>query len=181
VEDYSSILEDSVPEIPQPPPLQCLLWKDDYRNILSSPIWNLPRLHTSTDGLERPRNNTDVHPEMVPHEAIIWAKDRQELRNLKRLSGYVVIGGTLSGSQNGVPYTRPYHDLCGIRAEFSPEYNAERRVIGIQKERDGSDWFEENCVHFDIDGQGGEQIIGISVAMHEAPKTIKVKLLSSLR
>lgn len=80
----------------------------------------------------------------------------------------------MSGWEDGAAYTRPYHDVCGIRAEFNAEYSAERRLIGRQKESDGSDWFEQNSIHFDIDGKGGEHVVAITVAMHEAPKAIKV-------
>lgn len=117
----------------------------------------------------------DVHSDLVVHQALLWAKDKQELRSLRRLTGYVVVGGNVMGMEDGVHYERPVHDLCGIRADFVPGYTARRRLIGIEKESDESDWSEQHCVHFDVDGQGGEFVNEISYAMHQTPKAIKLR------
>lgn len=176
MDDYSLTLEDAPVDIPQLPTLQSWLWEDDYIKILTNPIWTHPtlRLVDKTSTQHSIYLSCDVHDDLVPHQALLWAKDRRELRSLKRLSGYIIVGGNLSGSENGVQFRRPVHDLCGIKAEFSPEYNAGQRLIGIQKEEDGSEWAENHCSHFAIDGMGGEFVDEISFAMHQALKAIKV-------
>jgi hypothetical protein len=134
LDDYSFTQEDGSTDILQPPPLQSWLLRNDYSDLLSSPIWAHPSLRLVTSGFTQAGNSEhlshDVHDEVVPYQALIWAKNQRELRNLKRLSRYVAIGGNLSGWEDGQKFERPIHDLCGIRADFTPEYNAGQRSIG---------------------------------------------------
>ncbi|RFU26663.1 hypothetical protein B7463_g9679, partial [Scytalidium lignicola] len=175
IDDYTIPTSDFIS--PEMPLLEKYLWREDYRNILQSRIWASPGIELVTINPHSRESLTDAGPnEIVPHEALIWAKDQHELRSLVRLTGYVIIGGTLSGwDANHQSQTRPIHDLCGIRADFTNNHHEQRRIIGIRKESDGSDWLEEHCVNFDIDGAGGEVVTEISIAQHEAPKAIKLR------
>lgn len=165
--DWSSPIKDlNLPEIPF---VEGRLWKEDYANILQSRIWDHDKIQFITLNRPGPASLTHACPDdIIHHEALIWANDTTELRSLVRLTGYVIIGGTLSGSTG----TRPIHDFCGIKAEFAGN---QHRTIGIRTEPDGNDWQPGHCVSFNIDGNGGEVVTEISVAMHEAPKAIKLR------
>lgn len=65
-----------------------------------------------------------VHRELLPHEVLIWARNSEDLRGLKRLSGYVVAGGQTSDSGlEGISERHVIDDLCGINAEYAPHTN----------------------------------------------------------
>lgn len=69
--------------------------------------------------------------------------------------------------------TRDYHDICGARVEFVPEYDQPKRFVGKDREIDG-DWKEENMVHFPIDGPGGEVVTRVDVSGGGLRKGLKV-------
>jgi hypothetical protein len=156
-------------EVPPPTAFERLLWKEDYSNVLSSPIWAQRDLRLVTKVFNPARKvelGSVISDDMVPHEALIWGKDSDELKSLTRLSGYVV-------RDKADHSWRSICDLCGVRAEFA---NAEPRGVGIGTEEDGSKWREDRTVHFDIDGPGGEYVDAIYHAIHEDPVAVRVSL-----
>lgn len=125
-----------------------------------------------------------VPEEVLPLEALIWAKNAEDLRTIKRISAYVTEGGTISGTgDDGQSFSRIYHDVCGARFEYVPDCKQPKRFVGIGKEvwddDTGGDWEEDNMVHFEIDGPGGEVVTRVEVAMHENPKAMKVRAIGS--
>lgn len=169
--DYSAAPEPPIP--PKPTHLQSLLWENNYFDLLHHDIWNHPTLRLVHIASHATRINQVVHPDLIAHEALIWAGDERDLRSLTRLSGFVVLGGTrlvLSRGMYGV------HDVCGVNAEYTPESALMWRRIGINKNSPGSDMENEDpWMHFDIDGPGGEIVTEILYAMQEKPKAMKVR------
>ncbi|KAH8812945.1 hypothetical protein F5884DRAFT_786754 [Xylogone sp. PMI_703] len=175
LDNYSIPIQDFRP--PEIPLMERWLWKEDYKNILQSRIWEHRGIRLIVpDVLGREALSTVVPDDIVPHEALIWAKDKSDLQSLVSLTGYVIEGGTISSfGPNGQNETRPIHDLCGIRADFASNHDGQQRVIGIRKEPDGTDWQNDHCVNFDINGKDGEIVTEVSVAMHELPKAMKIR------
>ncbi|KAF2263595.1 hypothetical protein CC78DRAFT_581310 [Lojkania enalia] len=51
-----------------------------------------------------PRDQVDVPTDLLPFQALLWAKDSSELRRLTRLSAHVTVGGILSRSVEGLRF-----------------------------------------------------------------------------
>lgn len=139
------------------------LWKEEYKSLLQSRIWEhrgITFIHLDPERLASREGTTAVPADLVQHEALIWAKDKNELRSLVRLTGYVAFGGLATASS--LPDV-PMYNLCGIRAEFTDN---RRRMIGKLIESDANDWPREYCVDFDIDGAGGEVVTEILTNMY---------------
>lgn len=120
----------------------------------------------------------DVSAEMIPYQVLLWAKDAAELRQIRRISAYVVVGGTVSGNFNGSTWeSRPVHDVLGLMVEYVNDY-AEPKRIGLLKEKyekgELAELAEEHMQHFDIDGPGGEYVTEVEVATMSDPKAMKV-------
>ncbi|KAH8816977.1 hypothetical protein F5884DRAFT_830110 [Xylogone sp. PMI_703] len=153
------------------------LWKDDYSSILHSRIWATETIRLS--GFPRfgsEYKDMTVRPsDIIPHEALIWGKDINELQCLIRLSAYMIKVGTTSGLIDGVEHTWDFYDLCGMRAEFTPESHIEPRIVGTFGELDRSSAREQRCVDFDIDGPGGERINEVRVSRDQNYMGLKLR------
>lgn len=115
------------------------------------------------------RSEDTIHRDLIPHQALIWARDERDLRSLRRVSGYIVAGSTYCDEIY-------MDDVCGVTAEYTPKSALMRRMVGITKTSPGSEMtFERPWRHFEIDGPGGEIITEVQYAMHEKPKAIKIR------
>ncbi|KAL0256786.1 hypothetical protein SLS55_009183 [Diplodia seriata] len=160
---------------------QRCLWRNDLREYLPDPrdrIWNLPSLLVV-------RPNFNIPEDMVPCEALLWAKDLNELRQITRLSGNVIVGGTVSGTgEDGKRYTRNYHVLCGASVQYTPKYGQPERSVGVTaQDADGvdvdkGDQTRRTMVDFDIDGPGGEEVTSVKVATQGISRALKVRALN---
>ncbi|KKY27765.1 putative f-box domain-containing protein [Diplodia seriata] len=160
---------------------QRCLWRNDLREYLPDPrdrVWNLPSLLVV-------RPNINVPEDMVPCEALLWAKDLSELRQITRLSGNVIVGGTVTGTgEDGKWYTRNYHVLCGASVQYTPEYGQPERSVGVTaQDADGvdvdkGDQTPRTMVDFDIDGPGGEEVTSVKVATQGISRALKVRALN---
>jgi hypothetical protein len=112
--------------------------------------------------------------DVLPHEVLLWAKDKDELKRLTRISAFVVEDGHVSSQER----TWPVHAVLGMRAQYEERYWEPKRTIGSgtksaeNEESENDDWAEEYLVHFDIDGSGGELVTEIHVA--DQAKAIKL-------
>lgn len=164
--DYSILPEADAP--PKPTPLQSLLWDEDYSDVLHHNIWDHPTLGMFQANRVA-RSEDTIHRDLIPHQALIWARDERDLRSLRRVSGYIVAGSTYCDEIY-------MDDVCGVTAEYTPKSALMRRMVGITKTSPGSEMtFERPWRHFEIDGPGGEIITEVQYAMHEKPKAIKIR------
>jgi hypothetical protein len=182
IDDYMYSLLPRFDSPTPPRPLESCLWKEDYSKVFGSPIWMQFRLgvvNTNPNdennvAAENDKFSGAVINNMVPHEALIWAKDVHELERLTRLSGYTVSGKTLSDSSDSMPALSAY--LLGLRAYYTAEQEGitPKRTVGALGDK--KEEAEDASVHFDIDGAGGELVSEVFVALHEGqPKAIKVR------
>lgn len=169
--DYSILPEADAP--PKPTPLQSLLWDEDYSDVLHHNIWDHPTLGM-VQANRVARSEGGIHRDLVPHQALIWARDQRDLRSLQRVSAAnIVVDGTFSTPQAGGEIH--IDDVCGVTADYTPESALMRRMVGVTKISPGSEMtFEGPCQHFEIDGPGGEIITEVQYAMHEKPKALQV-------
>jgi hypothetical protein len=105
-----------------------------------------------------PSTSTEEIPlDVLPHSVLFWAKEESELKRLTRISAFIV-----------------EMEVLGLRAEYETRYWEPKRSIGSGSGGMGStDWGDENLVHFDIDGPGGEIVTEIFVG--EESKAIKLR------
>ncbi|KAF2088931.1 hypothetical protein K490DRAFT_55555 [Saccharata proteae CBS 121410] len=178
-DDFAYLREEGSDPLPF---AQKRLWKSNMVEYLGTPIWSHPSLRfvvpiSATDH----DYSTAFSNDTVPHEALVWASPingKDDLKIIKRISAYVTVGGQVTDGKE----TRDFHDVCGMRVEYTKESNCRKRFIGITRtavpgsddSRD-EDWDEKNLVHLDIDGPGGEVVTSIAVAIHEVPKAIKIR------
>ncbi|GME25859.1 hypothetical protein GTA08_BOTSDO09438 [Neofusicoccum parvum] len=154
------------------PYLQRHLWKYSSRGNLGThtgstipiKIWDHPSLRVifSRDPRYSARN---VPEEVLPLEALIWAKDAEELRTIKRISAYVTEGARYPGQGSTGSRSR------GCITTFAEPASSTSPTASSLS---GGDWEEDNMVHFEINGPGGEVVTRVEVAMHENPKAIKL-------
>lgn len=78
---------------------------------------------------------TETHQQLVSQEALIWAKDMTELRQLKRVSIFTTY--THTGDIRGVK-VEAYH-ICGLGVDFLAERTGDRRVVGVEGKVDVDD------------------------------------------
>ncbi|OBT84658.1 hypothetical protein VE02_07071 [Pseudogymnoascus sp. 03VT05] len=102
------------------PRIDELMWKDDGSRFFGTPYWNNPSLkilHRDEVGELGALDGwlTKIHQQIVPQEALIWAKDATELRQLKTVGVEV----------------EAYH-ICGLGVEFSAEHTEGRRLVGAE-------------------------------------------------
>jgi hypothetical protein len=173
------------------PQEQRLLWHPSTAKIGRSPsdmdpIWGhaMDRSHIiRMISYEYGDRNDEIPLEILPHYALVWAKDVAELKQIRRISAFVLNDGTpdkLSGGHE----ERVNYGIHGIRVEFQDEY-AEPRTIGCGSlppgfnrdedsvQVDTAEWDDSYLQHFDIDGPGGEYITSIHIA--EDCKAIRLR------
>ncbi|KAJ7204568.1 hypothetical protein C8J57DRAFT_1485377 [Mycena rebaudengoi] len=140
----------------------------------ASPIWSHhPRLRAlpSTDRLlDHYRLQQNYHEDIVPTDALIWAADAYELRSVSRISAYQPDGD---------------HHIGALRVEFTPESGIEARVMGEESGRrlmprmDFNPTWDDSAtdgswVPFEVDGQGGERVLGVDVIHDEDIKAVRL-------
>ncbi|KAJ7280411.1 hypothetical protein C8J57DRAFT_1712361 [Mycena rebaudengoi] len=174
-------LDDADEESFAPALLHRPLWRAPTTSSASalhnaaSPIWSHhPRLCAlpSTDRLlERYSLQQEYHEDIVPTDALIWAADAHELRSVSRISAYQPDGDRHVGA---------------LRVEFTPESGIKARVVGEESGRrlmprmdfnptwDGSAR-DGSWVPFEIDGQGGEKVVGVDVVHDEDIKAVRLR------
>jgi hypothetical protein len=120
--------------------------------------------------LDHYRLQQNYHEDIVPTDALIWAADAHELRSVSRISAYQPDGD---------------HHIGALRVEFTPESGIEARVVGEESGRrlmpqvdfnpnwDGSAT-DGSWVPFEVDGQGGEKVVGVDVIHDEDIKAVRV-------
>ncbi|KAJ5108997.1 hypothetical protein N7456_005672 [Penicillium angulare] len=127
------------------------------------PIWDIPNL------IIQGRHRIDMIGDLVPFEPLIWAKNAGEARALRKLTGYVVDGGLVSGSFGiGTLY-----DIVGARAEYASESNITKRQISSM-----SEWETDKCVSLDLDGANGEVVSEVHVQVNWTARLV-VKLVTN--
>jgi hypothetical protein len=115
----------SAPILPQ---VQRLLWKETAAMLSSNgamyggtaPIWSHPRFRMLP--FDIPGGLEEVPIDVLPHEVLLWAKDKDELKRLTRISAFVVEGGHVSSQER----TRPVQAVLGMRPST-------KRDIGSRK------------------------------------------------
>lgn len=154
---HPDVADYSVPPYRVPPllPTQLgqVLWDDDYSQILGHSIQEHQTLHL-TEGRRFQESNGFLRSHLIPHGALIWAKDVREHRALRRLTGCVV-----SGEKEAKPC------LSGIIAEYEPTKGPARRVVGVEKTGGaGPDVKPTELIEsFEIDGPGGEVVTELEI------------------
>lgn len=162
------------------------------------PIWRHPSM--AMQEFEMPKNHFSIPVDMIPHHALVWAGNVYEMWAVRRISAFQVIGGWVRFRPEGQEeeVEAPVHDIVGMRVEYDarldedeqwvtspreigtggpvpmqdPSFNDYRPACGFNPDPEGRSWNEENMVHFDIDGEGGEIITEVHVA--EEAKAVKL-------
>ncbi|KAH8810880.1 hypothetical protein F5884DRAFT_897414 [Xylogone sp. PMI_703] len=149
------------------------LWKRDYSNLIQSQIWTSRAIMLFTSKY----TGTAVVPrDFVPHEAFIWGGNINELQSLVRLSAHITQAGTVSEiGEDGNRLSRAYFDFRGFRAEYNRESHMDLRTVGIGSELDEINQLEEYCVHFDIDGPGGERVTQVEVSQNDDCMALRLR------
>ncbi|KAJ3531938.1 hypothetical protein NM208_g8655 [Fusarium decemcellulare] len=157
-DNYSILPEDTTISRPSLP--EAGLWKEDYSGLLGTRIWEHRRLKLITDDsrdFEQMCSNTSR-----PLEALIWAKNGDELQQVSRLTAYTAVGGSMAGVLSGEWETWEYHVIHGMRVHFRSDSTNESRSIGDPEANYGESSPDENCTVLNIDGPGGEFVTEIS-------------------
>lgn len=109
------------------------MWKDDGNSFFGTPYWNNPSLkivHRDEVGELGALDGslTEINQQLVPQEALVWAKDMTELRQLKTVSIFTTYSymADISGVE-----VEAYH-ICGLGVEFSAEHTEGRRLVGVE-------------------------------------------------
>ncbi|KAJ7280403.1 hypothetical protein C8J57DRAFT_125080 [Mycena rebaudengoi] len=173
-------LDDAGEESFAPALLHRPLWRAPTTSSTSalhsaaSPIWSHhPRLRAlpSTDRLlDHYRLQQNYHEDIVPTDVLIWAADAYELRSVSRISAYQPDGD---------------HHIGALRVEFTPESGIEARVVGEESGRrlmprmDFNPTWDDSAtdgswVPFEVDGQGGERVLGVDVIHDEDIKAVRL-------
>jgi len=98
---------------------------------------------------------TPLKPCPVPHEALVWGQDENDLTNMSRITAYVT--------------TRTMHmsmdeqtEILGLCVEFTADSGISPRIIGLAMDpRTGKAWPKQFSRSLDIDCPGGERITEI--------------------
>jgi hypothetical protein len=130
--DERRILHDHITRRSHPR-IDELMWKDDGNRFFGTPYWNNPSLkimHRDEVGELGVLDGwlTEIHQQLVPQEALVWAKDVTELRQLKTVSIFTTYSHMTDIS--GVE-VEAYH-ICGLGVEFSAEHTEGRRLVGVE-------------------------------------------------
>lgn len=173
------------------PQEQRLLWHPSAAKIRRSPDNTDPIWAHMVDGqkvirmvsYEYGERNDEIPFEILPHHALVWAKDIAELKQVRKISAFVLNDGTVNKSSSGDKgrviygihglrvtyqdgYAKPRTIGCGI---LPPGYNGEENSL----QTGPAEWDNAYLQHFDIDGPGGEYISSIHIA--EDCKAIKLR------
>lgn len=148
------------PQASPPPLIQTFLWADSA--LLQRPIWDRERLTMRTfEGNLAMQPHADIHPDMNPYEALIWAYDTSELRNVKRLTVYSVISGWGERRVGDVSEREFHKSICNMRVDFEPASGIASRFTR-RTDVDNTEIPDADAQVFEIDGPGGEYICEIS-------------------
>ncbi|KFY26810.1 hypothetical protein V493_03862 [Pseudogymnoascus sp. VKM F-4281 (FW-2241)] len=191
----SRILPDSIIRR-RHPLIDEVMWKDNGTRFFGTPYWNNPNIRiVSTSGYDLgvvgDDEQAELTPHLLPYEALIWAKDTTELRQLKRVSIFTTYSrGLYTDANTGTVRTESYK-ICGLGAEFVDEHNGGQRLIGVRgKVEEGK--LEDNIllagppvsstspdtkmgekkghgdfrIDLDIDGPGGEIITEVLIGCY---------------
>lgn len=130
--DERRILRDHITRRSHPR-IDELMWKEDGTRFFGTPYWNNPSLKVLHRDEAQELGEldgwlTEVHQQLVPQEALIWAKDMTELRQLKRVSIFTTYShmADISGVK-----VEAYH-ICGLGVMFSEEHTEGQRLIGVE-------------------------------------------------
>jgi hypothetical protein len=161
---------------PSVPQAQKLLWLHGAAEIkvndTSVPVWSHPAIRVLDFQFGEHHQGPDVPVDALPHQILLWGNEKAEAKHLRRISAFVIKDGHW-----------PLASLCviGMRAEFEEGFEEVVRSIGsgrpseqgdLEAEPESLDWKDENLVHFDIDGRGGEYVSEIHV--HGDARAIKL-------
>jgi hypothetical protein len=126
------------------------------------PIWACPNLNMINYDKLMEDMDTKLPVAFLPHKALIWARDADELMQVKRISVIREVrngGGTRT---DGTPDVKRH--IIGMRVDFQEDYHEPPRMIGSSRLTDNkadTDWPEYITSHFEIDGPGGEAILHV--------------------
>jgi hypothetical protein len=136
-----------------------------------------------------PQYPSQLPRDILPHHTLIWARDASELKRLKRISSFEVSCHSKTSQKDGKSCTKLCPDILGLRAESEdgkireignpgpvcaqdPSHNPLIERFGLPHSTTPTPWAEENMIHFDIDGAGGEYITEVHVVLEA--KAIKL-------
>ncbi|KAL5348431.1 hypothetical protein ACLOAV_006914 [Pseudogymnoascus australis] len=174
-----------------------VMWKDNGTRFFGTPYWNNPdiRIVSTSEydlGVVDDDEEAELAPHLLPYEALIWAKDATELRQLKRVSIFTTYSrGLYTDGNTGTVRTESY-TICGLGAEFVDEHNGGQRLIGVRGKIE-EDKLEDNIllagppvsstspdtkmgekkghgdfrIDLDIDGPGGEIITEVLIGCYQ--------------
>lgn len=171
---HPDVADHSVPphRVPTQLPTQLgqVLWDDDYSQILGRSIQEHQTLQL-IEGRRFQESRGFLRSHLIPHGALIWAKDVREHRALRRLTGCVV------SSEKEAKRC-----LSGIIAEYEPTKGPARRVVGVEKTgAAGPDVKPTDLSEsFDIDGPGGEAVTELEIPYTVYTRALKVCFMCSL-
>ncbi|KAF2002070.1 hypothetical protein P154DRAFT_562204 [Amniculicola lignicola CBS 123094] len=152
-----------------------LLWAPSALNLPTSsedgqpkPIWSHPTLRVME--IEIPdRSDYETPFDLVPNHVLLWATDKNDLKNLIRISAHEAQVGTVSSDRNGEGYKDcPIFGILGLGATFNPA--SLKPPVSIPDRETAFPGGEIS--HFQIDGPGGEFVTEIHVA--DEAKAIKL-------
>lgn len=154
---HPDVADYSVPphHVPTQLPTQLgqVLWDDDYSQILGHHIQQHQTLRL-TESERFQKSNGFLRSHLMPHGALIWAKDVTEHTALRRLTGYIV------SSEKEAKRC-----LYGVIAEYDATEDLAPRAVGVEKTAAaGSDVKPTELFEsFDIDGPGGEVVTELEI------------------
>lgn len=147
---------------------------------MNAPIWsNNTRTLVALPSTERARDPHQIHAawhdDLVPIDPLVWAANETERRSLQRLTAYLFEG---------------LH-ICCLRAEYTVQsgiapreigHEAVKRMLALDTERprtEAPSWWREwaagmTVETLDVDGPGGESVVGVEVLHHEGIRTVSV-------
>lgn len=108
-----------------------VMWKDDGSWFFGIPYWSNPSIrisHCDELGSLGHSWQTETHQQLVPQEALIWAKDVAELRRLKKVSIFTTYSHT--SDTRGVE--AEVYCICGLGINFLADNTEDRRTVGIE-------------------------------------------------
>lgn len=144
---------------PDGPDANSTILPDD---VLDHPEWTRSFRHLKLPNLIGKYHDDLL--EFVPHEAFVWAKDDAELKQVKRISAFII-----EDTRSGDPGKK---SILGFRVEYQRRWWEPMRYVGRPRVTDAEDhvqnWHEENMHHFDIDGLDGERVTEVGVGLGDS-------------
>lgn len=183
-----TLTDNTIPGISEGPPLlHQPLWKPPNSSTINvlhhmnAPIWsNNTRTLVALPSTERARDPHQIHAawhdDLVPIDPLVWAANETERRSLQRLTAYLFEG---------------LH-ICCLRAEYTVQsgiapreigHEAVKRMLALDTERprtEAPSWWREwaagmTVETLDVDGPGGESVVGVEVLHHEGIRTVSLR------